>query len=354
MAYPRFGDYEAVVTDNSEFYKRGFIRVRVAAFYNEKVPLSLTENYNEEEFNAALAGDLRCLVTMPIGGGNGHGMFSLPQVNSVGYVSFLNGDIKKAIWKGTIIQPKYDDEGKFVSANVPNDQLSKEGPGSEGVTVNGKQVKTDGGGIIIRQKSTNNDSADDMDWDKNRTENLAVLNDNNLSLIHVEEWDEDNYIAKKYYEINVHEETNSSSENYGETVVDLRAVTISDSGTNEYGLEIVDGKVRLKAINESSKITNEVSIDEDEVLLKSNDNNRKRTTTVSATPTQIVLNGRDSTITVGDRETNIYGKNLVTISGSEIRLGGMAEEYVVTSPIPFTAARMEDGHVLNAAGRAKA
>ena len=205
MAYPKFGDYEAIVTDNSEFYKRGYIRVRISAFYNDNITFDLSQSYNDVEFKSALKDDIKCIVSMPIGGGNGHGMFTLPQVNSVGFISFLNGDINKALWKGSFVNPKYDINGDFYSANVPNDKLMYEGAGSEGITNNGKQVDTEGGAVIIRQKSTQSGSAENMNWDNNRTENLIVMDKNKLTITHASEWEETDFTVKpkQYQEISI-------------------------------------------------------------------------------------------------------------------------------------------------------
>jgi len=356
MAYPKFGDYEAVVTDNSEFYKRGYIRVRVSAFFNGKIDLNLSQSYNDAEFKSALKDDIKCLVSMPFGGGNGHGMFSLPQVNSVGYVSFLNGDINKALWKGSYVNPKYDANGKFYNANVPNDRLIYEGAGSEGITVNGKQIDTDGGAMIIRQKSTKSGSAENMNWDNNRTENLIVLDEKKLIITHASKWKEtnNNVAPKEYQEISIIKDTDEASDTYGKTTISLKNIIIADNGSmDETGIEIIDKKVSLKTFSAESKIENNIDVDENEISLNSLDTNTKRSSIVTVSPDEILLNNKDSNILVSKDEINISSKKLLTLSSDEVRLGGLAQEYVVTASIPFSY-RMEDGTVLGATHRVKA
>jgi len=356
MSYPRYGDYEAIVTDNSEFYKRGYIRVRVSAFFSGKINFDLSQSYNEKEFKTELKNDIKCLVGMPFGGGNGHGMFTLPQVNSVGIISFLNGDIKKAIWKGTYVKPKYDINGDFYSADVPNDKLDYEGPGSEGITSKGKQVDIDGGALIIRQKSTKSGSANNMNWDKNRTENLIVIGANKLSLTHATDWKEDDYSVepKDYQEISIITESDKNSIDYGKTTINLKASIVNDDGEiDEYGVSIVDKKVSLNVISSKEKIENSVEVNDSEILLTSKDTNTSKVSTASVSPKEVLINNKESNILLSDKEINISSPKLVTLSADEVRLGGLAQEYVVTASIPFSY-RMEDGTVLGATHRVKA
>ena len=356
MAYPKFGDYEAIVTDNSEFYKRGYIRVRISAFYSGNIALDLSQSYNDAKFKSALKDDIKCLVSMPFGGGNGHGMFTLPQVNSVGFVSFLNGDISKPLWKGSFVNPKFDINGDFSSANVPNDKIDYEGAGSEGITVGGKQVDVDGGAVIIRQKSTQSGSAEAMNWDKNRTENLIVLDKNKLNLTHASNWKEDkgSVLPLEYQEISIVTESDESSYEYGTTKVNLLISKKIGDNINEYGVEVSsDGVVTLKVSNEYSKVENTVTVNSEGILLDSLDTNTKRTTNITTTPDRVTLTNTESNIVLEKNEINISSKNMITLSADEVRLGGLAQEYVVTASVPFSY-RMEDGTVLGATRRVKA
>ena len=356
MAYPKFGTYQAVVTDNSEFYKRGYIRVRISAFFNGSVQWDLSQTYNEKEFKSALKDDIKCLVYMPVGGGNGHGMFTLPQVNSVGIVNFIDGNIKKALWMGSFVNPKYDVNGDFYGANVPNDKLDYEGAGTEGITVDGKQVDVEGGAIIIRQKSTTNGNAKEMNWDENRTENLIVVGKNKLTMTHASVWKEEDYSTspKEYQEISIETESDESSIDYGKTVITVKDISITDDSlVDEYGLEIAEKKVTLKTSSSSAKMINKIEVDESEISLTSTDTNTSRTTNASISPDEILLNNKDSNVLLTRSEVNISSKSKVTLSADQVFIGGLGEEHVVTASIPFSY-RMEDGTVLSASHKVKA
>lgn len=356
MAYPKFGLYQAVVTDNSEFYKRGYIRVRISAFFNGSVEWDLAKSYDETKFKKALKDDFRCLVYMPIGGGNGHGMFSLPQVNSVGLVSFIDGNIKKAVWMGSFVNPKFDEDGKFYEANVPADVIDKEGKDSCGLTVDGKNVDVSGGAIIIRQKSTKSGDAESMNWDMNRTENLIVMDKDLLKINHVTEWKEkeDKLKPTQYQEISIKKNTDETSENNGIVTLNIKTYIANDDNTiDEYGIEIMEKEVSIVTNNNKSKTKNTILINQDAVKMKSNNYNDNKSTEISLTPNQAEVRSKDSVVSVTEKEVNISGTDKLTLSGKSVLLGGLAEEYVVTSNIPFSF-RMEDGTVLSSSNIAKA
>ncbi|RLD63983.1 MAG: hypothetical protein DRJ01_02200 [Bacteroidetes bacterium] len=356
MAYPRFGNYQAVVTDNSEFWKRGYIRVRISAFFSGDIDWDLSQPYDDAEFKSALKDDIRCLVYTPIGGGSGHGMFTLPQVNSVGIVSFIDGNIKKALWMGSFIASKYDKDGKFESANVPNDRLQYEGPGSNGITVDGKNVLVDGGAVIIRQKSTESGSAEGMKWDNNRTENLIVMGKNTLNLTHASKWEESEDTIKpiEYQEIAIKRNTDENDENFGVVTINIKSIFQNDDATlDEYGVEITKGQVGVIVKSQEAKIENSVIINTESISMKSLDVNSKAETSANISPEEITLVNRDANVTVSKDEVNIFGKKHVTLSGDETRIGGLGQEYVVTASVPFSY-RMEDGTVLAATNKVKA
>jgi len=359
MSYPRFGLYQAVVTDNSEFYKRGYIRVRVSVFYSGSINWDLSEPYVEKDFKKALEKDIACLVYTPIGGGSGHAMFTLPQVNSIGIVSFIDGNAKKAVWMGSFINPKFDEEGKFLKANVPNDDLSEEGYGTDGVTVDGKNIKAEGGALIIRQKSTGSDGPDEMNWNKNRTENLVVLSEDSLKLTHASKWDEseDKSSANldRYQEISIDRDKDKSSETYGAMIISVKSFIIGEDSKNkleEFGLEIIGKEVNLKT-RSSNKIDNTVKLTEDNIELHSIDNSTNDETTISQTAKELILQNKNANVIVSEDEVNIFGRKKVTLSGDDIRVGGISEGYVVTSNMKFSY-RMEDGTILTSSHKTRA
>lgn len=356
MSYPRYGNYQAVVTDISEFYKRGYIRVRVSAFYSGSVEFDLAQTYADAEFKAALKDDIRCFVYMPMGGGPGHGMFSLPQVNSTGIVSFIDGNIKKATWMGTYVIPKYDDDGNFESADVPNDKLLYEGLGSDGITKDGKNVDVEGGAFIFRQKSTVPGSGEGLNWNENRTENLMVMGKDTLKFNHATEWEErnDSLVATRYQEIAINKNTDEASDEFGTVKISIKTInTNEDNSLDEYGIEIVDEKVSIITKSNDTEITNTITADPNSITMTSLDTNTNDSASASVTPTEVSLLNQDASVTVTKDEVNISGKKLVTLSGDEMRIGGLAQECVVTASVPFSY-RMEDGTILSATHKVKA
>jgi len=359
MAYPKLGLYQAVVTDNSEFYKRGHIRVRVSHFYSGNIDWDLSVNYNEDKFKEELSKDIKCLVYTPFGGGSGHGMFTLPQINSIGIVSFLDGNSNKAIWLGSFINPKFDTDGTFLSANVPNDDIAEEGYDTDGINKDGKNIDVEGGALIIRQKTTGGEKPDGLDWNKSRTENLIVLSEDKLKLTHASKWDEadDKNSAEinRYQEISIEKGTDEGSVTYGQTIISVKSFIIGeddDDKLEEFGLEIIGKDVSLKT-RSSNKIDNTIKLTDDSITLTSFNNDNDNETEISQTPTELLLKTKDSTINMYKDEVNIFGKNKVTLSGEDIRVGGIAEGYVVTSDRPFSF-RMEDGTILTSSHKTKA
>lgn len=356
MSYPRFGTYQAVVTDNSEFYKRGYIRVRISAFYSGVVEWDLSVDYDDTQFKKSLKDDIKCLVYMPIGGGNGHGMFTLPQVNSTGVVSFIDGNINKALWMGSFVEPKFDRDGNFKEANVPNDYLTAEGPGTCGITVDGKNIEASGGAVIIRQKSNGSGDSASMVWDNQRTENLIVLEENALIINHASKWDESNnsIVPEEYQEISIIKNTDDTSENKGVVTINIKTyITNSDSSVDEYGIEIIEKEVSIVTKNNTGNRQNSIVVNEEDITMTSYNTNSKKKSTVEISPTEATLTNSGSIITVSEDEINVDGGKKLTLSGDTVLLGGLAEEHVVTSNIPFSY-RMEDGTILSSSNVAKA
>jgi len=356
MAYPKFGIYQAIVTDNSEFFQRGYLRVRVSVFYNETIEWDLSQGYNKDAFTKELANDIKCFVGMPIGGGSGHGMFSLPQVNSVGMVSFLDGNTDRAVWMGSFARPTFDADGEFIGATVPNDQLEFEGVGTDGVSANGSQMKSDGGCIVIRQKSTESGNASSMNWDNHRTENLTVMSADEYTLTHVSSWNESNgaFTPSDYQEIAIKTNTDKTSSNKGVTAINIKSYVEGKGDTTDYfGIEIIEKDIKIISNSSKAKTENLIEIDESEVKLQSTNSNTGRTTSVTCNPKEVNLKTKDASVTVSKDEVNIYGKSKITLSGDEVMLGGLGNEYVVTASVPFSY-RMEDGTVLTATHKVKA
>jgi hypothetical protein len=188
-----FGIYKAIVTDNTSFFKTGKIKVRIQNLYSGRIDWDLSKTYDSATHNSKLFDDLEALVFTTIGGGSGYGMFALPQINSVGLVQYLNGNVNNPVWMGSFYIPEYDEKMQVSKVKIPNDQEIMEGLGSDGILKKGKQAEKNieggFGSIILRTKTTESPGTDKkpekMDFNKRRSENLFVLNENEAKIVHL-------------------------------------------------------------------------------------------------------------------------------------------------------------------------
>ena len=96
-----FGLYKAIVTDVSCFEQTGKIRTRISAFQGGGVPKDLVDGYDSDAYADVSSRDMLTEIFMPFGGGYNYGMFKLPQINSVGYVAFVDGSRSTPVWMGS-------------------------------------------------------------------------------------------------------------------------------------------------------------------------------------------------------------------------------------------------------------
>ena len=196
-----FGIYEAVVTDNSSFFTHGTIKVRIKKLYNDDTDLNIKKNYNKDFFVQDLLKDLDAYIYSPIGGGENYGLFMLPQVGSIGIIQFLNGDTKKPVWMGTVFSPELDKNGNIIKTKIPNDDPYAEGANTDGATrekntdtTTKKKTLSGENAIILRTKKTNSPlksgGIDNVDFDKQRTENIIVISDEYVKITHFSKWQE--------------------------------------------------------------------------------------------------------------------------------------------------------------------
>lgn len=255
--------YTAIVLDNSEFFQKGTITVRISRFYSLPMTWDMSEKpaiYDEfkelkragkvEDFN-------NCLVSSLFGGGRNYGMFVLPQINSVGMVAFLDDSFNLPVWLGSYFRPIKNDEHKIEYVNIPNDQMEQEGEGTDG-SKGGKNIAGDEGTIIIRTKKTDEEN---YDWEENNTENLVIIGTNKFQILHFLEWD--GTTPKKWQNIQI--------EN-GEIKIEVKNDTDSKSGhylldEDSFTAEIDDGgeKSTMKLSNEDNSF--ELTVPKDVKLL---------------------------------------------------------------------------------------
>lgn len=360
-----YGIYQAIVTDNSNFYNTGKIKVRIQKFYNEPLNWDLSSSYDANTFNKDLMDDLDAFVYTPMGGGNNYGFFTLPQVNSVGLVQFLGGNIRNPIWMGSFFIPEYNEEGKIIKCNVPNDQPEYEGVGSDGIIkgkndpVATKKIKGGNGTVILRTKSTKEPGTekrkDNMNFYKNRTENLVVLSENEIRIIHFSKWKEkDNGNSadlEQYEEISI-----GTSKEYGpnNTVVkeypqiDIKVI---DKNNDEKNKQITNIKVNpdeasLEIESNSLKRKSSVSSTKKGILIKSKNTNNDDVTIFKMDPSQVTITNKNVSVVLNQNDAIISApEGKIRLSGKEVLLGD-GGGYVLVRDTPMLPFRTEDGSVI--------
>jgi len=350
---PNFGIYQAVVTDNTQFFTNGKIKVRVQNMYNGKMDWDLTQNFDYNEFIKEISEDLWCLVATPIGGGSNHGLFSLPQINSVGLVQFMNGNIKKPIWMGSFFRPEYNQNGKLTRVNVPNDQKEYEGSGADGITQNEnnigeKRIEGDYGTLILRTKSTSGptkyNNGDEMNFNEQDSENLVILSKDKLNITHFSEWDRsgDNPVIKKWQEIEFF--TNLD----GDPEVNIKVSDIDNrDNLKETSLVITNNEVALKVSDEKEKMESSIGSTSDGINITSRNTDNDNQTSITQSPRESLLLNKEVSINLWGDEASISVPNgKLRLSGQEVLLGD-GGGYVVVKDDPLPA-RMEDGTILKA------
>ena len=365
---PNFGIYQAIVTDNSQFFQTGKIRVRIQSYYNGKLNWDLSQNYDQTEFNENLIKDTMALVYTPIGGGNGHGMFALPQVNAVGLVQFMNGNIKQPIWMGSFFRPEYDQDGKLARVNVPNDIPEMEGSGSDGITqgenkLGEKRIEGDFGSVIIRTKTTSGPGKDgkpeNMDFNEQRSENLIVFNKDKTNFTHFSKWDKDatgKAELKQWEEIELGtvKERNANGDvvdEYPEINIKVSEVK-SKTNTKTLSVKINNDKVSLEVID--GDIITDLGVTGEGVEITSTNSKSKSSTSFEQTPEQIVLAGKDTSVTVEKDEVILSSKKKIRLSGKTIQLGN-GESYIaaIETIVPNMSYELRDGFTIKACGNIK-
>lgn len=367
---PDHGIYKAIVTDNSNFYNSGKIRVKIQKFYNEELVWDMSTSFDNTKFIKGLVTDMDALVHTPIGGGNNYGLFALPQINAVGLVQFLGGDIRIPIWMGSFFRPEFDEKKTLVRVNVPNDKPLSEGVGSDGI-VKGtsdrwakKQTKGGPGSIVLRTKTTEMPGtagdATKMDFNKKRTENLVVLSEEEIKIIHFSKWIDKGTGIKKgeSADLDQFEEITIGTEKlYGPTgnvikqfpQIDIK-VTDQNADPKKVkttGIKINPDEVSLevtsRALNKRSKISSVPT----GINIESVDTNTNEITTFAMDPKQILIQNKTVSMLIQAKDVTIsVPDGALRLSGKEVILGdGGGYIMVKDNQLPV---RMEDGSILKA------
>jgi hypothetical protein len=216
--------YRAICIDNSMFLTKGTIRVRI--FSRVNYPLlkpdgSSTglDDLSKDPSIIALAErsetdylDTDAQVFTPFGGGRNFGMLYLPQVNTIGLVTFIDGDDYKPLWVGSYFWADHDpaDYDKIRHVNAPSDDRMADGVNKDAFadgTTNFIGLKDAAGdatdSLVIRTKHTTMDKSDGtkMDFEQQNTENLIIINKEEVTVRHYTKWD--NGAPKQYQDISI-------------------------------------------------------------------------------------------------------------------------------------------------------
>lgn len=358
------GIYQAIVTDNSTFFNTGKIRVRIQKFYSETLSWDMSSTYDANKFNDELTYDMEALVHTPIGGGNNYGLFALPQVNSVGLVQFLGGNMKKPIWMGSFFRPEYDQNNNLIRCNIPNDKPDYEGMGSDGIIKTPsdryaqKKIAGGDGTIILRTKTTKGPGTakkkDNMDFNKNRTENLVILSENEVKIMHFSKWknkDNDNGADLVQFE----EITVGTHKEYGPNNVVIKEypqidIKVTDKNNDDKlkkttGIKVNPDEVSLEVTSNELKMKSSIGSTPKGIDIKSQNTNNGSITNFTMTPIAVTIINKTVSVLIEQNDVTIsVPEGKLRLSGKEVLLGdGGGYVVVKDSPIPM---RMEDGTVL--------
>jgi hypothetical protein len=124
----------------------------------------------------------KAFVCSTFGGGEGYGMFCIPQVNSRVIVSNIDNDLYSYVILGSIF------DNKAGNIPLPGDN----GINSPNITENSRKITDINGSLVISMKhtelkdplNTNDETKKMLDWKQRPVENLLVLNRNGSIIQH--------------------------------------------------------------------------------------------------------------------------------------------------------------------------
>lgn len=344
------GVYKALVTDTSCFKETGKIKTRVSIFNNFFIEKDLLDKYNKDDYEDSVVTDRLTFILSPYGGGYNCGMFALPQVNSQGLVSFIDGNLNLPIWMGSL--NSIEVSGSFLEqSDVPSDILIQEKSSVDFDTENEETKRNieDKNSFVIRTKTNeldqnNLDDFDKMNWRSNPTENGLVMSKKHFQIIHKDE------------EASFSGLTMNNKQDYS---IDLSHKIIEEGIIDESGEvdeeDIID-KSSVKLGRKGFLV--EVKSETKEITIDANDKIRLflkkdgQETEIYQDENRIILKNSDCVIEIKQPEEG--GSNEINISAPTIRLDsknimlGAGSNRVVTSSSDFTMT-LEDGTILNSA-----
>lgn len=208
--------YEALVIDNSEFYRTGRIKVRLnfgdGRFLMKD--MSINPQKSIEQTNRIMhqpegeepasgdigysTSDVYVELTTPMGGAYDYGLFTLPQPNTYGIVAnIFSVGRERYIWMGNIIptSPICNNIAGRVSMteiNAPSDNEDRQNALSSAVTNISNEANST---IIFKHKERHISKKDDgtfdsegsresLDWKKAKLNNMGLINSKESTYTH--------------------------------------------------------------------------------------------------------------------------------------------------------------------------
>lgn len=327
------GVYKAIVTDVSCFKTTGKIKTRISCLNNNSIPADLINKYDKVLFEKQIEEDRLTYIFMPFGGGWNYGMFKLPEVNSIGIVQFIDGNLDSPIWLGSFNRGLTDKTGNLLELGIPSDRINEENNSSfykdESESGLIYDMENENSFIIKTKSNTLNDLSkpETMDWKKNKVDNTVVLNSSKAEMNH-------NIEEGKNYNISINKEDGikiSYIEEDNEKEIKINNLEISISSkakANSFKANFKGDKFRIvtsKKINDSN-IESIIEQKASKISLKSGDSS-------------VVISN-----SIKDNELILSGKT-VRISAKSILLGNSGYN-LVACPNENTSITLEDGTLL--------
>jgi len=360
--------FEAIVIDIQQFYIDGYIYVKVKN-YNIDKPNDLIDNYSADYFkpdNLVNSGCLKAKVFTPIGGGKNYGMFYLPQVNSKGIVSTLNGNMENLIWLGSffdVTEKALDQTNTFkYTVNAPQDDINRDDENSDLIT-QGERLssKMSDQAIILRTKSTDNKSVDGLDWGNRHTNNLIVIDNDRVEINRTTGGYNASGELDKYQKVFI-------GENDGKTITNIEYV---DKIKNiESSFKIEEGNLIIsttKTVDGEKVVTNLVfGIYDNETIFSANINDeiKKIKTSIKIASESVVFSSEkdgessyylqdNKNIKLTTKEASVAIKeDSISLEAKKVRIAsemlflGNGDQKLVTTDSQNSGGKLADGSIL--------
>ena len=344
--------YPALVIDNATFYTTGTIRVRIQNYFYGTMIWDLSQNTSAvtDGYNATTKThqDFDAYVFSPIGGGKNYGIFYLPEPNTKGFVAFTGNAVERGnscFWMGSVFEPTMS--GKTLdSINIPSDQISANGANSDGFVNGSKNSDIYDGALVIRLKSTaiknltaqTNPDADALNWEKNNTENLIVINKDKILIHHASTYD-NSQKELTFQEINLSPDTTTitlSSKNNSSDTAKTAKLQLLNNGSFGFNLSMTDVNNKV-----SSSIS---SLDGIMIIDNTID---KNVSNISMNSSGIAISYNDASINLDTDATISTTSGNVYVVGKEIHIG-QGNARVVTTSSGSGSYNFENGLILDA------